>query len=97
MATLFYDVRAAARSLRAAREFFALTVTVALAPGLTTGGFSVVHAVLFRPLPYSDSDRLVAVGKTWPGITEPAGVSQPELLDWRDRARSFDASSSTPG
>lgn len=91
MASLFYDVRAAARSLRAARGFVALTVsTIALAVGLTTGVFSVVHAVLLRPLPYSDPDRLVAVGKTWPGITEPAGVSQPELLDWRDRARSFD-------
>jgi hypothetical protein len=91
MSSAAYDFRLALRALGAARGFSTLAIsTIALAIGLTTGVFSIVNAVLLRPLPYSEPDRLVAVGKTWRGVTEPAGVSEPELLDWRERARSFD-------
>ena len=46
---------------------------------------------MLRPLPYADPDRLVAVGKVRGSATEPSGVSEPEMLDWRERARSFEA------
>ena len=84
------DLRGALRGLWAARGFVVLTVgTIALATGLTTGIFSVVNAVLLQPLPYDDPEGLVTVGKVWRGATAPIGVSEPELLDWRERARSF--------
>lgn len=84
------DLRGAIRSLAGSRRFAILTAgTIALSIGLTTGIFSVVKAVLLQPLPYGDPDRLVAVGKVWGGNTAPAGVSEPELLDWRERTRSF--------
>lgn len=88
----FEELRAAARSLRRARSFVLLTAgTLSLGVGLTTGIFSVVHAVLLRPLPYVEPQRLVAVGKVWGSSTEPKGVSEPEIVDWRERARSFES------
>ena len=56
------DVKFAARALRKNRAFAAVTIlTLALGSAATTGVFSVVYAVLLRPLPYSEPDRLVEV------------------------------------
>src|SRR6476620_8143060 len=62
MSTVVHDLRVAARQL-AARPAFALTVIVTLAFGIgaTTTCFAVLNAVAFRPIPFADPDRLVAV------------------------------------
>ena len=79
------DVRYALRQLRAA-PVFALTaiVTLALGIGANTAIFSVVSAVLLRPLPFPDPDRLYAVwsaNRTANSLQAP--VSPVDLDDWR--------------
>src|SRR5260370_26359580 len=59
---LFQDVRFAARTFAKRPGFTAVAaITLALGIGATTAVFSIVHAVLLRPLPYKDPDRLAAV------------------------------------
>src|SRR5262245_30184152 len=62
MSTLFNDLAYAIRGLRANLGFAVVaTVTIALGIGACTSIFSVVNAVLLRPLPYADAPRLVIV------------------------------------
>ncbi|MCZ6710816.1 MAG: ABC transporter permease [Gammaproteobacteria bacterium] len=62
MSHFFNDIKFAIRQLRKSPGFTAVAVlTLALGVGVNTAVFSVVDAVLLRPLPYQDVDRLVAV------------------------------------
>src|ERR687889_59540 len=92
MRTLLKDVRYAARVL-ARQPGFTLVAVLALALGVgaNTAIFSVVKAVLLKPLPYPESGRLVWLREVNPSnnITdEPA--SAPNFNDWRTDARSFE-------
>ncbi|MGD9902501.1 MAG: ABC transporter permease [Vicinamibacterales bacterium] len=91
MDTLILDVRYGLRAL-ARQPGFAATalLTLALGIGATTAIFSVVDAVVLRPLPFAQPDRLVAVTNLYTR-TGLAGttVSGPDVLDWRDQSRSF--------
>ncbi len=83
---LVQDIRYAARSLSKRPGFALLTMLiVALGIGATTTIFSVVDAVLLRPLPYPDADRLLVFAK------DNSSVPVPDYVDWRDRTRSFEA------
>jgi putative ABC transport system permease protein len=76
---LAQDVRYGARSLRRAPGFtLAALITIALGTGATSAVFAVVNAVLLRPLPYHESERLALV---WAGNPEGARtwLSAPEL------------------
>lgn len=82
------DARYAYRSLRNRPAFAVVAVaTLALGIGATTAMFSVVEGVLLEPLPYPQSDRLVALNTVSEGEIGP--VSPADLMDWRARASSL--------
>ncbi len=91
METLTQDVRYALRMLRKSPGFTAVVVTtLALGIGANTALFSVVDAVLLRPLAYQQPGELVSVKAGMPGINlTDAGVSQPELDDFQKRSGVF--------
>jgi len=91
MDALLLDLRFALRSL-ARHPGFALTaiVTLALGIGATTAIFSVVNAVVLRPLPYERADRIVAIRNHWTKSGLRANsVSAPDFYDWKAQAQSF--------
>lgn len=85
------DLRYALRSLRKAPGFAAVAVlTLALCIGANSAIFSVVNAILLKPYPWPDSDRLVYVYNTYPKLgLENAGSSIPDYLDRRGGVASF--------
>jgi putative ABC transport system permease protein len=85
------DMKHAARSLRRSPGFvIAAVITLALGIGANSAIFSVVNAVLLRPLPYPDPDRLVLVWeRNIPRRQETNVVNPQNYLDWNDRAKSF--------
>jgi predicted permease len=90
METLLQDMRYALRTLRHSRGFTAVAViTLALGIGANTAMFSIVNAVLLRPVPYDQPDRLLKIYTSMPQFRE-ASVSYPNFLDWQRRSRSFD-------
>src|SRR5215475_10459525 len=64
-------------------------LTLALGIGANTAIFSVVNAVLLRPLPYAESERLVWLWDTIPQLPT-APTSLPEFLDWKEQNRTFE-------
>ena len=87
---LMQDTRYGARTLRRNPRFTLVVIlTLALAIGLNTAVFSVVNAVLIRPLPYPHPDRLVWLTDYNP-VFQSDIVSGPDFLDWRAQAHSFD-------
>jgi predicted permease len=91
MDTLGQDLRQAARRLRRAPGFtLTATLTLALGIGGNAAVLSALEALLLRPLPYPDPDRLVLVHQTDPRQPRRA-VAPANFLDWRERARSFEA------
>ena len=88
METLFKDIRYAIRGLLKQPAFTAIAiVTLALGIGANTAIFSVVNAVLLKPLPYEDPDRLVVLFENISGRTIP--VSYLNFADWRDQSKVF--------
>jgi predicted permease len=91
--TLAQDVRFSLRQFRRSPGF-AITVVVVLALGLgaNTAIFSVINALLLRPMPYAEPDRLVALYErdVTPGGGGFSSVSPGAYHDWRQQARSFE-------
>ncbi len=79
MDTLWQDLRHTMRLLAKDRGFAVVAVvTLALGIGASTAIFSVVNAVLLRPLPYAGADRLARVAEELPGMRRAPGGGRPQ-------------------
>ena len=91
MDAMWNDLRFGFRMLRTQRQFTAVAILLlALGIGATTAVFSVVNAVLLRPLPYADPDRLVLVwqelrARNVPEFPFPTG----DIPDLREKGTLF--------
>src|SRR5215213_727057 len=76
-------LRYASRSLRRSPTLIvAVVLTLAICIGATTAVFSVVYAVLFRPLPFADPEQVLVVQERWQG--SPGSMS---VGNWADLSR----------
>ena len=90
MDSLIKDLRFAIRSLVKRPGFTAITlIALALGIGANTAIFSLVNAVILRPLPYPDSDRLVWVYGNIRTGGNRASVSPLDFLDYRSQNKTF--------
>ena len=90
------DVRFAWRSLRKHPGFAAVAlVTLAIGIGSATAIFSVLNAVILRPLPYSEPDRLVIIRDSFIPKLPEFSVSPGRFLEWQTRTRAFDGLAAT--
>src|SRR5689334_13647150 len=89
MDTFLQDVRHAFRVARQAPAFAAAAIAaLALGIGANTAIFSVVNAVLLKPLPYPDPDRLVLFMNVSPQGSGP-GASPTKFNNWRRQTAAF--------
>ncbi len=85
------DLRYGLRVLRRNPGFAAIAIsTLALGVGATTAIFSVVNAVMLKPLPFLTADRLVRIESVIVATWRGGVASYPDFLDWRARNHVFD-------
>src|SRR6476469_4525754 len=69
---------------------------LAVGIGVNTAMFSVINAVLLRPLPYPEADRIVWMNESGPEVANRQ-VSYPNFIDWRARNQVFESISTFRG
>jgi putative ABC transport system permease protein len=95
--TLLQDLRFGLRTLRKSPGFTVIALfTLALGIGANTAIFSIVNAVMLKPLPFPESDKLVFMTSAFEkqGVTRNFATSYADFLDWRATAKSFTAMAS---
>jgi putative ABC transport system permease protein len=91
MQRFWQDVRYAGRLMvRFPGVTTAAVVTLALGTGVNTALFSIVNAVLLRPLPFPAAAELVQIWRAEPPGLEFGSASFPRYTEWRARSRTFD-------
>jgi len=91
MDSIIKDIRYGVRGLLKRPGFTAIAlVALALGIGANTAIFSLVHAVVIRPLPFPDPDRLVWVYGNIRNGGSRASVSPPDFLDYRSQNKTFE-------
>ena len=97
MTILLQDIRYAIRGLRKKPGFtLVAVVTLALGIGANTAIFSVVNAVLLKPLPFKDPDRLAIVWEEATFAGFPRNTPAPaNFIDWKSQNRSFEDMAAT--
>src|ERR1043165_1729528 len=94
---MFQDLIYAVRWLRKNPGFTVLAVLMlAVGIGVNTAMFSVINAVLLRPLPYPEADRIVWMNESGPEVANRQ-VSYPNFVDWRARNQVFESMSTFRG
>ena len=96
---LWRDTRVGARVLRANPAFTLVAiVTLALGIGANTAIFTLVNAVILRPLPFDQPDRLVMIWATDPvGGDREDSASYPDFQAWRSQSQSFESMAALTG
>lgn len=90
MSSLWQDLRYGIRMLAKNPGFTAIAVlTLAIGIGANTAMFSVVNAVLLRPLAYREPNRIVTIASLWKETGHHGPVSAPDFHDWHDQATAF--------
>jgi putative ABC transport system permease protein len=90
------DVQYGIRQLTRNRVFTIIAAfTIALGIGANSAIFSVLDAVLLRPLPFADADRLTSINERWRGEHMQSAVGQ--YVDWQQQNRSFEEIGATHG
>jgi predicted permease len=90
MDTLLQDIRYGFRVLLKSRGLSVVAImALTLGIGANTAIFSVVNAVLLKPLPYPESERLVRIFEKSPQF-DTMSISYPNFLDWQERNQSFE-------
>jgi len=98
MREIWQDLRYGTRTLMKTPGFTVIAViTLALGIGANTAIFTIVNAVLLRPLPYPESERLMLVGRAFTGTNAVSDLSEPKFVFLRDNVRSFEAITATQG
>ncbi|HET8782192.1 MAG TPA: ABC transporter permease, partial [Pyrinomonadaceae bacterium] len=83
------NLRYGLRQLVRNRLFAVVAVlTLALGIGMTASMFSIVYAVLMRPLPFTDAEQIALIGQASPD-NQPGVSSLPDLRDWREQSKTF--------
>ena len=92
MRTLWQDLRYGARMLMRKPGFtLVAVVTLALGIGVNTGVFSVINAVLLRPLQFKEPDRVVILWERRASSGEAnITISAHEFVAWREQSRAFE-------
>ena len=92
MSSLLSDLRHSLRVLIANPGFTSVAVAaLALGMGANTAIFSVVNAVLLAPLPYTNSDRIMRIQRSFKGSDGGGATSIPKFMAWKKANRTFQA------